>query len=66
MTRRKTPEIFLVKLHQSANKAYPLPYLPAVAAVDPAAVDAVTEQTRFDTQTGERAARLQAATDYKQ
>ena len=60
-----TPENFLVTIQTKAIRAYPTPVLPAVAPIDPGAADAAAEQTRFDSETTQRAERLQASEDFK-
>ena len=60
-----TPENFLVTIQTKAIRAYPTPVLPAVDPIDAAAADPVVERTRFDTETAQRAERLQAADDFK-
>ena len=63
-----TPENFLVSLQTKAQRAYPTPDLLEVAPLAIAGLDpgpAAAEQTRFDSETATRAARLQAAEDFK-
>ena len=67
-SKKDTPENFLVTLQTKAQRAYPVPDLPAVAPFALAGLDpgpASAEQTRFDSETATRAARLQAAEDHK-
>ena len=66
--KKDTPENFLVTLQTKAQRAYPTPDLPKVAPLALAGLDpapAAAEQTRFDSETATRAARLQAAEDHK-
>ena len=60
-----TPENFLVTIQTKAIRAYPTPVLPAVAPLKPGAADPAVEQTRFDSETAQRAERLQASEDFK-
>ena len=63
-----SPENFLVNLQTRAQRAYPTPKLPVVAALalpgDGGAGDRA-EHARFDGETAARAARLQAVEDNK-
>ena len=59
--KKDSPENFLVKVQQSAMRAYPTPTPPAVAPINAAAPDAVVEQTRFDRETATRATTIRTA-----